>query len=81
MVMEAHWLGMGLKPCKLESITVKGRCQSACCGGHIHNETERSRQTFIKSLLRFKKSSSVHKQGKGLPSSEKESLQYSKEGR
>ena len=70
---------MGLKLCKPESINFKGRCQSACCGGNIHNETDGGRQTFKRTLLRFKKSSGVHKQGKDLPGSKKENSQHSEE--
>ena len=68
---------MGLKLCKPESINFAGRfkCQSACCGGNIHNDNTdgpTNRSTFKKYILRFKKPACLHKQNERVQSSEKE---------
>ena len=68
---------MGSQLCKPESINFAGRfrCQSACCGGSVHNDaTDGSGKgsTFKKYILRFKKSVGIHKQNEPVQSSEKE---------
>ena len=67
---------MGLKLCKPESINFAGRfkCQSACCAGNIRSEETDgpgNRSSFKKFILRFKKSTGVHKQDQCVQSSEK----------